>query len=242
MNFTPAESERYLRELLPLLADATDREVLFFPSYTSLPIVQSLLDGTGLVWGAQDISEHDRGAHTGEVSGRMLAELGCSYVMVGHLERRRDHGETNVVIRGKVDAALRWDLTPVLCVGDRERGPSSSAFAQIRSQLEVLQGRDLSRLVVAYEPLWAIGQQVPAKPDLVAATCTMIHAWARANGLGSSGEGARVVYGGGINPDAAPNLLRQQGIDGLFVGSKSLIPADFSRIVHVALQPRDEPW
>jgi triosephosphate isomerase len=95
--------------------------------------------------------------------------------------------------------------------------------------------------VVAYEPLWAIGQAAPAKAGLVAAVCTMIHEWAQEHGLGSSGEGARVVYGGGISPDTAPDLLRHRPIDGLFVGSKSLVPADFSRIVHVSLRERNDP-
>lgn len=235
MNFTPSQTHSYLGKLLPLIADVHDREVTVLPSFTSLPVAQEMLKQTGITWGGQDVHPEDMGAHTGETSARMLADLGCTYAMVGHAERRRDHAETNDLIGLKAAAALRWGVRPILCVGELTRQSMGRAMDDIRAQLEPIGGANLDGVVIAYEPLWAIGSGSSADPSWVESIHSSIHEWLRTNGANSTGHVARVAYGGSVTPAAAPELLSTPGVDGLFVGSASLDPLAFAKIVRMPL-------
>jgi triosephosphate isomerase len=253
MNLTSTETAAYLDALVPLLEaiDGIERcEVFVLPPFTSIWIARDRLRRTRIAWGAQDVHPEDAGAHTGDVSAPMLADLGCTYVECGHSERRRDHGETDVLIARKVAAILRSGMRPVLCVGEGSRGSAEAAGSIVIGQLE----RDLAgvapaevgRVVVAYEPAWAIGEgAAPADPAHVAAIHGAIHAWfaARRASGGLSPDGgpnsldagtARVIYGGSVDPHAAQALLAEPAVDGLFVGRSALDPRQFASIVELA--------
>jgi triosephosphate isomerase len=253
MNLTATETAAYLDALVPLLEaiDGIERcEVFVLPPFTSIWIARDRLRRTRVAWGAQDVHPEDAGAHTGDVSAPMLADLGCTYVECGHSERRRDHGETDVLIARKVAAILRGGMRPVLCVGEGSRGSAEAAGSIVIGQLERdLAGvtiADLARVVVAYEPVWAIGEgAAPADPAHVAAIHHAIHARfaaRRASGGGSPDGGpnsldagtSRVIYGGSVDPDAAPTLLAEPAVDGLFVGRSALDPRRFAAIVDSA--------
>lgn len=196
--------------------------------------------GRKLAFGAQDVSAHlEDGAHTGEVSARMLAEVGCRYVIVGHSERRRDHGESDALIWRKAEAAAAAGLTPVLCVGERlEERERGATEAVISAQLAELAARPalLGRLCIAYEPVWAIGsgrsatpEQAAAVHELIRGICARIDA-RMANSL-------RILYGGSVKASNAPSLLAAEGVDGALVGGASLDPEEFLAIVRAAARP-----
>jgi triosephosphate isomerase len=230
MNFTPSEAKAYLTKLIPLVSDVSDRELLVLPSFTALPVARDLLCSTRIRWGAQDLHPEDDGAHTGDTSGRMLTDLGCCYVMVGHPERRRDYRETDQLTSRKVAAATRWGLTPILCVGEPRRHQVLDAIKAVEVQLQALKEATLP-VVVAYEPLWAIGGPESASPDWVAEVVAAARKWCTAN----IAQPARVVYGGSVDHAKAPELLRQAGADGLLVGNRALDPVVFAEIAHLPL-------
>jgi len=190
------------------------------PSFPSLPLASKLFADTPVGLGAQDLHWEDRGAFTGEVSGTCLVEVGCAYVEVGHAERRRLFGETEEVVRAKTSAALRNGLVPVICVGEEEHGPAEPAaeacIAQLASALGLTAGAvnegPAPRVVVAYEPVWAIGAAEPASAEHIVAVCGRLRDWL----AGSGYKDAQVIYGG----SAGPGLLTALGggVDGLFLG------------------------
>lgn len=190
------------------------------PSFPSLPLANKLFADTPVGLGAQDLHWEDRGAYTGEVSGICLAEVGCAYVEVGHAERRRLFGETEEVVRAKTSAAVRNGLVPVICVGEGEHGPAGQAaeacIAQLASALgltaDAVNEGAAPRVVVAYEPVWAIGAAEPASAEHIVAVCGRLRDWL----AGSGYEDAQVIYGG----SAGPGLLTALGggVDGLFLG------------------------
>jgi triosephosphate isomerase len=236
MNLTSSDAESWLREAIPLVRDLVDLDLFVLPSYPAIWVARRDLAGTGIAWGAQDVHPDDRGAHTGDVSAAMLADLGCTYVEVGHSERRYGHGETDALVATKIAAALRWGLTPILCVGERELwGIATATGAVIRHlkrSIGDLSPADLDRVVVAYEPHWAIGVGAHAAPlDHIAAIHAAIRRW-----LGSSGAGmTRVIYGGSIDADNAHAVLATPGVDGLFVGRAALDPRVFASIARTAV-------
>lgn len=232
MNLTSSEAGRYLDALVPLVSDLADRTVFVLLPFTSIWVARDRLAGTSIGWGAQDVHPEDSGAHTGDVSAPMLADLGCRYVEVGHHERRRDHGETDALVAAKIAAAHRWAMTAILCVGEQERLPFEGVVEVLERQLGGLRGADPRRSIVAYEPSWAIGVGAsPAEPDWVA----RIHLAIRRILAGHGPDGATppVIYGGSVDLDAAPALLAQPAVDGLFVGRQALDPAVFAAIAHV---------
>ena len=187
---------------------------------------------------AQDVSPYDNGEHTGDVSAAMLADLGCRYVEVGHSERRREHAETPALIGSKVRAVLRAGMDVILCTGELERAPVQAAIGLVSADLDAvladLSADELGRVVVAYEPAWAIGSgHRPADPQRVGRVHRAIAA------LLGSGRGPvrpRVVYGGSVDAASAPRLLAEPGVDGLFVGRNALDPRAFALIA--GAQPR----
>ncbi len=200
-------------------------ELLVCPPATLLFVVGEILAGSGVALGAQDCHAAPKGAHTGDVSAPMLADLGCRYVILGHSERRSYHGESNEAVREKMVAAWEAGLAAILCVGEREEERASRrAFAVVKSQIQgsIAQSAAAPRLVLAYEPVWAIGTGlVPSMADI-----SEMHAAIRPL-LPSA---TRILYGGSVNPKNAAEILALSEVDGALVGGASLNAADFMAI------------
>jgi triosephosphate isomerase len=214
---------------------AAGAEVAVFPPFTDLRSVQTLVsaDKLEVVYGGQDLSEHDSGAYTGEISGAFLAALECRYVLVGHSERRTLHGETDEQLARKVEAALRHKLVPVLCVGEtaedlEEHGPSAVPVAQLRAALAGVTGTP--ELVIAYEPVWAIGSGQAATPEQAEQVAGVLRA-TLAELLGQeTADATRILYGGSVKAANIASLMREPNIDGALVGGASLDVAEFASI------------
>lgn len=196
---------------------------------------QAELKGSGIAWGAQDVSVHESGAYTGEVAASMLLEFGCTYVIVGHSERRAYHAETSEIVAQKAARALAVGLTPIVCVGEtlaeREAGKTAAVVGeQLEAVLQTLNASQLSEIVLAYEPVWAIGTGKTATPDMA----QEVHAMLRKRLAGASADAAekvRILYGGSMKPENAAELLAMPDIDGGLIGGASLKAADFLAIV-----------
>jgi len=199
---------------------------------------EEVLAGTPLAWGAQDVSVHACGAYTGEVCAQMLAEFACRYVIVGHSERRAYHREDNALVAKKAQAVLAEGMTPIVCVGEtleeREAGATAQVVgAQLDAVLEALDAAAVRKIVVAYEPVWAIGTGRNATPEMA----QEVHAQLRAQLKARNAEAAEVVpilYGGSMKPENAKDLLAQPDIDGGLIGGAALKAEDFLAIIHAA--------
>ncbi len=205
---------------------------------TYLAQCQAELHGSGVAWGAQTVSEHESGAYTGEVAAAMLLEFGCSYVIVGHSERRTYNGESNAVVAKKVVRALKSGLTPILCVGEtlaERQGNRTDAVVgeQLDVVLQVLEQGEVARLVVAYEPLWAIGTGITATPRMAQTVHEMLRARIAAKHATAALQ-VRILYGGSMKPDNAGQLLAMPDIDGGLIGGASLKAEDFLAIAQAA--------
>jgi triosephosphate isomerase (TIM) len=216
-------------------------EVVVLPPFTDLRSVQTLVDGDRLRigYGAQDLSPHDSGAHTGDIGGPMLAKLGCSYVTVGHSERRADHGETDEVVQSKVAAAYRNGITPILCVGEplevrRDGRQVEHATSQLRAALAGLPADSAKSLVVAYEPVWAIGTGEVATPDDAQEVCSALRSTLGELYDAEVAGAVRVLYGGSVKPDNIAGIMAERDVDGALVGGASLSVEDFAAIVRYA--------
>ncbi|MES2866091.1 triose-phosphate isomerase family protein [Microbacterium profundi] len=213
---------------------AGEVRLFILPSLPALDRVIAAVAGSPIAVGAQDLFWADRGAYTGAVSGADLARLGCRYVEVGHAERRHVFGEDDAIIRRKLTAAVRNGLTPVLCVGEETRQDTALAAATCIAQIEsaIADAGDLSDLVVAYEPEWAIGQAEPASPDHVTEVVARLRAHLAQRGLGA----AAVIYGGSAKPGLLSTL--SSGVDGLFLGRFAHEPQAFASIIDEAARAR----
>jgi triosephosphate isomerase len=237
MNLTSTEAAAYCRRLLPLVADIDDRELFVLPPFTDIWAVREELAGSRVAWGAQHVHPDDSGAHTGDVSAPMLADLGCTYVEVGHSERRRDYAETDAFVTAQVGAIQRHGMTAIVCVGEQERAEIGPVMEGIGRQLAALSGADRSHLIVAYEPVWAIGVgAVAAEPDWIGWVHQAIEAWFRSSATPND-PGVPVIYGGSVDIETAPGILAQPAVSGLFVGRSALEPDEFARIAHVKAEP-----
>jgi triosephosphate isomerase len=208
-------------------------DVLICPPFTLIDRALNAVQGTAVMVGAQDCHTAEKGAHTGDVAPEMLKDLGCSHVIVGHSERRADHGESNAVVKAKAEAALRAGLVAVVCVGEteaeRDAGDTETVVTrQVRESLPI--GSTAKTVVVAYEPVWAIGTgRTPTPEDAQA-----VHAAIRAElttQLGAEANNMRLLYGGSVKPSNAKELMGQADIDGALVGGASLKVDDFMGIV-----------
>jgi len=205
------------------------------------PYLQQCADalaGTPLAWGAQDVSLHASGAYTGEVAASMLAEFGCRYAIVGHSERRAYHGETSEQVAHKALAALNAGLTPIVCVGEtldeREAGQTNVVVGkQMSAVLELLDDDAIARIVVAYEPVWAIGTGKTATPAMAQEVHAQLRSQLRERSAAAS-EKVAILYGGSMKPDNAVELLAQLDIDGGLIGGAALKAADFLAIIGAA--------
>lgn len=199
---------------------------------------QSALTGSGLMWGAQDVSAHASGAYTGEISASMLQDFSCRYVILGHSERRAYHGESDALVALKMQRAIQADLTPIVCVGEtlaeRESGQTAAVVgAQMNVLLGAIDAADLAKIVIAYEPVWAIGTGKTATPEMA----QDVHAILRAKLAQKNGElvhAVRILYGGSMKPDNARELLAMPDIDGGLIGGAALNATDFLAIAHSA--------
>jgi triosephosphate isomerase (TIM) len=236
MHFLAAEAAGFCRELLLGLAARNEvgrgPEVVLFPSFPLLPAVAAALAGSEVTVGAQDLHPADRGAHTGDVSGPQVLDAGCRWVLCGHSERRRDHAESDELIARKVAAAIRHGLAPLLCVGEtREQREAGETLAVLERQLRsgLSQVSEPAGLVIAYEPVWAIGTGLTASPE----TAQEAHQFLRATAAGLAGEDATVtlLYGGSVTPANAAGLIAQPDVDGFLVGGASLDPRQFLAII-----------
>ena len=239
MNLDHLQSIAFVQKLAWSLRDAKHDfgqvEVAVFPPYTDLRSVQTLVsaDKLELRYGGQDLSVHDSGAYTGEISGAFLAALDCRYVIIGHSERRQYHAETDDVVAAKTVAALRHGLVPVVCVGEtaddlEKHGPSAVPVAQLQVVLEGLAAD--ADIVVAYEPVWAIGSGQAATPEQAQQVCAALRV-AIAQALGDdAAERTRILYGGSVKAANIAGFMKHKDVDGALVGGASLDVEEFSSI------------
>jgi len=225
---TQAESQEFLREFLPSLQDMPeDREVVLCAPFTDLNVLSKSLHGSLVRLGAQNIHWEENGAYTGEISGPMLQEIGVSYVIVGHSERRQYFGETDGTVNLRLKAAQRYGITPILCVGEtkqqRDAGETESIIA---AQLEKdLVDVDQDKLVIAYEPIWAIGTGDTCKSKEANRVITLIRSQLK-------NKNVSIQYGGSVKPNNIDKILAQSDIDGALVGGASLEAASLSRLAN----------
>jgi triosephosphate isomerase (TIM) len=218
-------------------------EAVVLPPFTALRSVQTLVTGDKLPvgFGAQDLSVHDSGAYTGEISGAMLAALACSYVVVGHSERRALHGEDDAQVGQKVRAALRHGLTPILCVGEgleirREQGHVAHCTTQLDGALDGLTADDVQKVVLAYEPVWAIGTGEVATPEDAQEVCAALRSRLAERFGPETADIVRILYGGSVKAGNTVGILAGPDIDGALVGGASLDADEFASICRIAAE------
>ena len=233
MNKTVSEALELAKEIVQLSSGANP-EVVIFPPFTALETVADGIDGKEVGYGAQNMHWAESGAFTGEISGKMLADIGCEYVLIGHSERRQIFGETDQILQKKLKAALTFNLKPLLCVGETlEERENDDQFKVIDTQLAILQDfsiEELSDLVIAYEPVWAIGTGKTATQDQAQEICAYVR-----KVLGSMSptlaRNTRVLYGGSVTPENITSLMSENDIDGALVGGASLKAESFTKII-----------
>lgn len=236
MHKTVAEALAFVDELKPLLEGVRAVEVAVCPPFTALYELGQRLKNSIIALGAQNMHEAPQGAFTGEVSAAMLKEAGCTYVILGHSERRQLEGETDERVNAKVKAAVAAGLRPVLCVGEsreeRQAGETEAVVTrQVRAGLADLESRAAASVVIAYEPVWAIGSgQTPTPADANAVAAVIRSTVADMFGA-ETAESVRVLYGGSVNADNIASFVREPDIDGALVGGASLAADSFARIV-----------
>ena len=237
MNLTHSEAVSYLETFLSEIGQVNDVEIVIIPPFTAIPALVSASEKVPAVRiGAQNMHWEKNGAFTGEVSATMLRALYVKYVIVGHSERRALFGETDEIVNRKVRAALEAGLRPIICVGEtlheRDSGQVEEVLGrQLRKGLENVVEKDLSEIVVAYEPCWAIGTGRSATP----AEAEQVHAFIRLDLSelfgAATADRVRIQYGGSVKPENAEDLMRQKNIDGALIGGASLDPRSFARII-----------
>ncbi|MCG7527630.1 triose-phosphate isomerase [Streptomyces sp. OfavH-34-F] len=240
MNLNHLEAIAHVQKLAFALADKDYDavEVAVLPPFTDLRSVQTLVDGDKLKikYGAQDISAHDSGAYTGEISGPMLAKLKCTFVAIGHSERRQYHGETDEICNAKVKAAYRHDLTPILCVGEgldvRKAGEQVAyTLAQLDGALKDIPAEQAESIVIAYEPVWAIGTGEVATPEDAQEVCGAIRARLAELYSQELADAVRIQYGGSVKSGNVAAIMAQPDVDGALIGGAALDADEFVKIV-----------
>ena len=236
MYKTPQQAQDFLRAFLPMVEGHNRDEIAICPSFVCLPAVVEALAGNTIGVGAQNLHWEKEGAYTGEVAAGMLVAVGCTHVIIGHSERRQYFGETDETVNRKLQSALAAGLTPIVCVGEvlqeRESGLTEDVLRrQCQHGLKGISGEEARKLVIAYEPVWAIGTGKTATPQIAAEAHVVIRAEAgKALGKGVA-ENMRILYGGSVKPENAKALMSESQIDGALVGGASLDPKSFAAIV-----------
>jgi len=237
LHKTVTEAVAFVGELRQKVGQVRDADILVCPTYPALHPVAKKLEGSNVAVGAQDLYFEEKGAFTGTVSAAMIKDAGCSHVLIAHSERRQLFGETNETSNKRVRAALKAKLVPVLCVGEtlaeREGGRTTDVIkAQLQGGLNGLAPAELSTLVIAYEPVWAIGTGKVATPAQAQEVHAMIRDWLRAAKDDALANGCRILYGGSVKPDNAAELLKLADVDGALVGGACLEVDSFAAIVN----------
>ena len=235
MHKTLAEAESFAQAFLPQVADADGVDVVIAPPFTALAALGRALDGSRVALAAQNVNPESQGAFTGEIAAGMLLDVGCAYGIVGHSERRSLYAETDDLIARKAAALLALDVRPIVCVGEtlaeREAEQTFAVIGrQLAGSLAGLPAARAAEIVVAYEPVWAIGTGRTATPQIA----QEVHAFIRESlrqPFGAGAQDVRIQYGGSVKPDNVDSLMAQPDIDGALVGGASLDPAAFARIV-----------
>jgi len=241
MNKTPAQTDMFINRFLELVDSNHATEILLLPPFTSLDWAGKLLAGVGIYLGAQDLYFEPSGPFTGEISVEMLLACNCSYVLLGHSERRTILNENETLINRKVLAATASGIRPILCVGEtlteHQQGKARERICfQLEHGLAEMDQQDAASVVIAYEPLWAIGTGKTASAQAAQETISMIRKWLAVAYDDSLSQRTRILYGGSVNPENTAALLDQPDIDGVLVGGASLSPETFAQIANRAGQ------
>jgi triosephosphate isomerase len=237
MYKTIAEAVDFVSRLKPLVAGVTHREIVVAPPFTAIAAVAAAAKGSNIAVAAQDMHWDKEGAHTADISPGMILDAGATYVILGHSERRQDHGETDASVNRKVKAALAAGLKPIVCVGEtlsqREGAKTEEVLArQFSGGAAGLTPSDFSRIIVAYEPVWAIGTGRTATPEIAQEAHKFLRGQARQQFGEDVAVGLRILYGGSVKPDNVAGLMAQEDIDGALVGGASLKADSFSALVN----------
>lgn len=239
MNLNHLEAIAVAQKLVYSLADKDydEVDVAIIPPFTDIRSIQTMVDGDRLrlQYGAQDLSPEASGAFTGDISGSMLAKLGCTFVVIGHSERRAIHHEDDALINRKIRAALAHELTPIFCVGEdlpvRESGAHvSHVIRQVRAGLEGFHKPELKKIVIAYEPVWAIGTGKSATPEDAQEVCAAIREEIEQIGSAEIAANMRILYGGSVKSSNAAEIMKQADVDGALIGGASLDPEELAKI------------
>jgi triosephosphate isomerase (TIM) len=230
------QTRAFFRAFKPLVAEITDCDIVVAPPFTSISAAVKAAKGTTIGISAQDAYWEKEGAFTGEVSTGMLVEAGCGYCIIGHSERRQFFGETNETVLKKTKAVLAAGLTPMVCIGemlaDRESGNAEKVIEeQFKGSVGALTPEEFSRILIAYEPVWAIGTGRTATPEIAAAVHKFVRQCAAAQFSPSHASALRILYGGSVKPDNIQGLMAQEELDGALVGGASLDPKSFASLV-----------
>ncbi|ASY22520.1 TpiA Triosephosphate isomerase [Candidatus Planktophila versatilis] len=239
MNLNHLEAIAVAQKLVYSLADKDydEVDVAIIPPFTDIRSIQTMVDGDRLrlQYGAQDLSPEASGAFTGDISGSMLAKLGCTFVVIGHSERRAIHHEDDALINRKIRAALTHELTPIFCVGEdlpvRESGAHvSHVIRQVRAGLEGFHKPELKKIVIAYEPVWAIGTGKSATPEDAQEVCAAIREEIEQIGSSEIAANMRILYGGSVKSSNIAEIMKQADVDGALIGGASLDPEELAKI------------
>ena len=237
MYKTIAEAVDFIEKIKPVAAKADHCEVVVAPPFTALAAAAQAAKGSKVAVSAQDMHWDKEGAHTGDVSSAMLVDAGCTHVIIGHSERRHDHGETDEQVNRKLKAALAAGLVPIVCVGEtlaeRESNRTGEVLkTQFEGGLAGLTPSDFSRIIIAYEPVWAIGTGRTATPEMAAASHRILRELARQKFGEKEASAVHILYGGSVKPDNVGGLMAQEEIDGALVGGASLKVDSFTALIN----------
>jgi triosephosphate isomerase len=237
MYKTASETAAFFEAFKPLVAQTADRDIVICPTFVNLPAAVEATKGTRISIGGQNVYWQNEGAFTGEISGPMLKAVGAEWVIIGHSERRQYFGETDETVLKRTVAALNAGLNPIVCVGEkleeREAGGTNDVLAaQFKGGIAGLTAEQFARIVIAYEPVWAIGTGKTATPEIAEDAHKAIRGLVAAKFGQDAGDNIRILYGGSVKADNARTLMGQANIDGVLVGGASLDPKSFASIVN----------
>jgi len=246
MNKTTAEAGDLAAKLVPLVSGVKDRDVVLAPPFTALQRVAEAIKGTNIALSAQNLFWEEKGAYTGEISAEMLLDLGCKYVIIGHSERRQHFGETDETVNKKLRQALNKGLLPIVCIGEtlmeREAGKVNDVIErQITGGCKGMTAAEMQKVIIAYEPVWAIGTGKTATPEQAEEVHAFIRRKIKSLYGGDVADALRIQYGGSVTPENASLLMAMPDIDGALVGGASLKPESFAALVKFTQHEPKEP-